>query len=334
MRTRTAMISVIALLTAALALPATAQDDPGPAAPAQISVVHGVPEAVVDVYVDGGLALEDFEPGTVTDPIELPAGTYDLAVYLADADPAADDPVTAAEDVEVPAGVNASVVAHLTADGAPTLSVFVNDTSSVDHEIASVAVRHTAAAPAVDVLVDGAAAITELSNPDETVAELAEGTYEVAVVPAGGGADDAVIGPLDLTVPGDTLTIVYAVYALEDGSLTALTQSVPLGVDGPPAEPTREIGRVAGDSRIDTAIAVSQRAFPDGADVVYLARQDESADALAAGVLTDGPIMLVPNCGQLPAQVGEEIDRLDPDEVLALGGELAVCDSLLEAAAS
>ncbi|MEE8603396.1 DUF4397 domain-containing protein [Euzebya tangerina] len=322
---------LVAVLTAALAIPAIAQEDET----SQVSVVHGIPDATVDVYVNGDLTLEDFEPGTVTDELTLPADDYDLAVFAAGADPESDDPVVSADDVAVPGGINASIVANLDADGAPALNVFVNDMSTIDHLQARVAVRHVAAAPAVDVFVDGAATFEDLTNPNEATAEVPEGTYEIAVAVADSPVSEAVIGPVDLDFPGDTLSVVYAIGSAADGTLDALVQTVALGTDGPTDPPTgaRETSRLAGDSRIDTAIAISQRQFADGSDVVYLARQDAFADALAGGVLTDGPILLVPNCGQLPAQVGEEINRLEAGDVIALGGTLAICDSILEQAA-
>ena len=322
-------------------LDAAAEPTPDPTEPetSQVSVVHAIPGAVVDVYINGALALEDFEPGTVTDELTLPAGEYDLSVFPADADTTSTGAIAQAEDVSVPAGINASIVANLTAEGEPTLNVFVNDTSAVDHTEARVTVRHTAAAPAVDVFVDGAATFEDLTNPNEATAVIPEGTYEIAVSVADTPVEDAVIGPVDLDFPGDTLSIVYAIGSAADGTLGAVVQTVALGTDGPgpdPTEPTEErsTSRLAGDSRIDTAIAISNRAFPDGSGTVYLARQDQFADALAGGVLTDGPILLVPNCGQLPEQVGEEINRLEADDVIALGGTLAICDSILEQAAA
>ena len=52
----------------------------------------------------------------------------------------------------------------------------------------------------------------------------------------------------------------------------------------------------------------------------------------AGGTLTDGPILLVPTC-ELPAVVADELARLHPGEVIALGGPAAVCDDVLTAAA-
>ena len=65
--------------------------------------------------------------------------------------------------MEVPAGANATVVAHLDADGNPTLTPFVNDTSATGPGEARLTVRHTAAAPGLRSRrsggVSGAAAV-------------------------------------------------------------------------------------------------------------------------------------------------------------------------------
>lgn len=94
----------------------------------------------------------------------------------------------------------------------------------------------------------------------------------------------------------------------------------------------REEGRVWGADRISTAIAISNRGFPQGASTAYLADAEGFADALAAGSLVDGPVLLVPRCGELPGIVVAEIDRLDPQQVLALGGVAGVSDQILRQA--
>lgn len=97
------------------------------------------------------------------------------------------------------------------------------------------------------------------------------------------------------------------------------------------AQSSRTLDRVAGNDRFSTAVAISQRAFPDGAAEVYLARADSFADALAGSSLTDdGPILLVPKCAQVPKVVLDEVDRLNPVSVVALGGEGAVCQAVLD----
>lgn len=95
-----------------------------------------------------------------------------------------------------------------------------------------------------------------------------------------------------------------------------------------------QAARISGTDRIETSVAISEQAHPDGANRVYLARADVFADALAAGPLTGGPVLLVPGCGDLPPATAAEIERLDPERVTALGGDGAVCDALLSAAAA
>jgi putative cell wall-binding protein len=95
------------------------------------------------------------------------------------------------------------------------------------------------------------------------------------------------------------------------------------------AAQNRTTSRLAGDNRYLTAIQISRHEFGRGADEVYLARGDLFADAVAGGVLTNGPILLVPSCGALPTAVRDEIRRVDPDRVVALGGTSAVCAQML-----
>ena len=96
----------------------------------QVSILHGVPGATVDVYANGEALLKNFKPGTLTDPQSLPADTYDLKVVKA-GDGADGDAVIEANNVKVPGGANITVVAHLNEDGDPTLTPFVNDVSKI-----------------------------------------------------------------------------------------------------------------------------------------------------------------------------------------------------------
>ena len=102
-----------------------------------------------------------------------------------------------------------------------------------------------------------------------------------------------------------------------------------------PAQTSPTLSRISGADRYATSAEISAHQFPDPASVssVYVARGDLYADALAAGALMDGPVLLVPRCDGVPASVAAEIARLDPAEVVALGGTSAVCTSTLQAAA-
>ncbi|MBM6402279.1 DUF4397 domain-containing protein [Phycicoccus sonneratiae] len=216
--------------TAALSLPLVLSTPASAADDASVVVVHGVPGLTVDVYgsaddsysADEAL-LQDFEPGTVTDPVSLPGGTYNLAVFPAGGDPSG-DPAIEATGVEVPAGANISVVAHLNADGDPVLTPFVNDVDPVAAGEARIVVRHTAAAPAVDILAGGEPVFTGLTNPNEDSADLPTGSVSAAVALA--GTTDPVIGPADLDLAEGTSTIVYAYGSAEDDTLALAVQTI------------------------------------------------------------------------------------------------------------
>jgi len=105
------------------ALPASAAD------PAEVYVVHGIPGLPVDVYVNGALTLDDFQPETVAGPLDLPAGSYEIAITAADAADASAPVLTATADVA--AGNSYSLVAHLDADGNPTVTPYANDISTI-----------------------------------------------------------------------------------------------------------------------------------------------------------------------------------------------------------
>ena len=190
---------------------------------AQVSILHGVPGATVDVYANGNPLLKNFKPGTLTDPQSLPAGSYDLKVVKA-GDGADGDAVIKADNVKVPGGANITVVAHLNEDGDPSLTPFVNDVSKIPAGKARITVRHTAAAPAVDVRAGGDPVFTNLSNPDEKSAEVDAGTVKADVVLK--GTDDVVIGPASLNLAEGTSTIVYAWGSAEDDNLKLAVQTV------------------------------------------------------------------------------------------------------------
>lgn len=226
-RTTTFALFAGVTATTALAIPPAMADEHE----ATVSVLHAVPGLTVDVYVNGEEAIADFTPGTLTDPMMLPAGSYDIEVYADGDTPDSAEPALSAPGLDVPAGANLTLAAHLDADGAPMLSAFVNDTSTTAAGDARLTVRHTAAAPAVDVRAGGTPVIEGLSNPDEQVLDLAAGTVSADVVLA--GSEDVVLGPADLNLPEGTNSIVYAWGSAADGNLDLAVQVID-GLHGAP----------------------------------------------------------------------------------------------------
>lgn len=160
---------------------------------AAIYVVHGIngtdigaAEALpVDVVVNGGCALRGLTFRQIAGPLSLPAGSYNIEVRLANAAAPCTGPVAiSAAGVPVTARANASIVAHLSSSGAPTASVFSNETTT-RHGRARLTARHTAAFGAVDILVDRRVAFAGVTNGQQGSAELRPGRHLVAINPAG-----------------------------------------------------------------------------------------------------------------------------------------------------
>ncbi|MCU1536143.1 MAG: hypothetical protein JWP82_494 [Humibacillus sp.] len=238
---RIAAVASLALAPVAFAAPAHAAD-------ASVSILHAVPGATVDVYANGKALLKNFKPGTLTDPVMLAPGTYDLKVTAAGAGEMG-KAVIEAKGVTVPADANITVVAHLDASGKPALTPYVNDTSAVPAGKARLTVRHDAAAPAVDVRANGAVALKGLTNPNEAKATVDAGTISADVVLA--GTDTVAIGPAKVTLKEGTNTIVYAWGSAADKNLMLATQvvsgmhSAPGGVPAGGGSDSSQAGRYA-----------------------------------------------------------------------------------------
>lgn len=194
---------------------------------ATVTVFHGIPGTPVDVYADGEELLSDFQPGALTEPLELPAKSYDIEVFAAGTSPSSGEPVVE-KQVEVAGGANATVVANLTESGQPALNAYENDVSPVSEGKSRLTVRHVAAAPAVDVRADGKALFKGLKNPGESSAEAPAGTVNADVTLA--DTDDVVIGPAELTLADGASTVVYAWGSAEDDNLALKVQK--LGSNG------------------------------------------------------------------------------------------------------
>ena len=226
------MATVVAgtMLAAGIAAPANALT----AGNAELSVLHGIPDLTVDVYVNGELTLDDFAPGDLAGPLTLAPGTYAVAITAADAADAS-APVLGPIDLPLEAGTSYTAVAHLAADGTPTASLFTNDISENADGEGRLTVRHTAAAPAVDIWVDGAVLFPGLENPAEVMGDVPAATYSAAVAVA--GTETVVLGPADVAIEAGINTIVYAWGSAEAGNLALAIQSVPT-VEPVEAEPT------------------------------------------------------------------------------------------------
>jgi len=87
-----------------------------------------------------------------------------------------------------------------------------------------------------------------------------------------------------------------------------------------------DITRLSGNDRINTALDIARQAFPTGTDNVIIARADDFPDALAGAPLAyklHAPIFLT-HSDQLPLEVYQGIQDLEPKKIFILGGVGAV----------
>lgn len=130
------------------------------------------------------------------------------------------------------------------------------------------------------------------------------------------------------------------VAAITDAATASEVAVSPLG-DAHPATEISQVGaleviRYAGAERTETAAAIAGDRTLGGAEfddhTVLLARSDVFADSLTGGYLAgahDAPILLTPS-DELSAATREELDAIDPDNVIVLGGEAAVSQDVAE----
>ena len=243
---------------------------------ADLSVLHGIPDTPVDVYVNGELTLDDFQPGDLAGPLDLPAGDYAVALTATDA---ADDsaPILGPATLTLEAGKSYTATANLDEAGAPALNLFTNDIATTAAGQGRLTVRHVAAAPAVDILAGGAPVIQGLVNPDEATLDLPVGTVSAAVALA--GTTEPVIGPADVAIQDGVLTIVYAWGSAADGNLALAVQTMTVGHTAPGGVPSGTAGYAAERDAMNQAFWIIGFAFAAAAASVgvVVARRSRAA---------------------------------------------------------
>ncbi len=211
-----AVAALILAVGVLLAPPASAQND------AIIMLIHGIPDANVDIVVDGSVVLENFAFGDVEDLSAFSGQTLKgVTVKLAGTGTATIE----VGDLAMPTTGNYSIVAHLDSIGNATLTVFENDTSTIAPGAGRLVIRHTAAAPAVDVLANGAVAFSDVTNGTGAQADLPADTIAASLVPTG-ETEPVLIGPTDAAVTEGESLVVYAVGSIDDDTLAVLSQRI------------------------------------------------------------------------------------------------------------
>ena len=196
---------------------------------AQVQIVHNSPYPVVDVYVDGALALEDVPYRASTGLVDLPVST-EVGIAPADGDVIATFPFELAEN-----GTYVVVASGIVGDDTHPFNLLASTlaTAAVDNDHFALKVMHGVTdAPAVDIYADGTLLVENLAYGDfQGYLQVPVGDYTLDIT--GHGSTDPVASfSAPLSSFGGGSGIVYASGFLapaETDSAFALVLTTPNG---------------------------------------------------------------------------------------------------------
>jgi len=185
-------------------------DTDDPEADSSLRVAHLSPDAPnVDVYVDGDAVLEDVPFRTVSDYLDLPAGSYDVKITAA-GDP---DTVVFDEAVELSAGAfTAAALGELADENQPFgVELYEDDRSDPGSDARVTLVHASPDAPNVDVTVGGDPLFEDVPFGAAGTVEVPAGDYKLQVRPATEDNDGDVVDTFKFPAEAGTVYTAFAV---------------------------------------------------------------------------------------------------------------------------
>ena len=234
---------------------------------AHVVLLHGLQGVVADVYLDGALVFQAFQPERVTDPLDIPAGPHRVDIRPTGA-PATSQPALS-QQVTLGADQHLSAIAHLDPQRTPRLTIFENVGGTPPPGDGRIVVRNVAVTPAVDASVDGAVVATALASGAEATTPVDPGARTLAVrATDGSGALPSHV----ITTAVGTDMYVYVIGEVNAANVSLLAQTVTTaqpvptlvssGSDGLATRPAFPVGWVllgAVLSGVGIAVLVRQR---------------------------------------------------------------------------
>ncbi len=167
--------------------PPTASPTTSPAAVSTqaIRVVHAVPGAVVDVYINGLASLRGVEYGSVSDPLNLIPGPYDIDVRGSNSSTT----IVSLRGIVVTPSMSADIAAFVGRTGDVVLGLFVNlgsalgNSDCISENQGRLLARHVAPIGPVSLSVNGTMLISNLVSSQQGTAIVPSGTHSVSVDP-------------------------------------------------------------------------------------------------------------------------------------------------------
>jgi len=251
-------LAALALGAVVVAAPTASAQDAGTA---DLVIVHGLRGFTADLYVDGKLLINTFQPERSTDPMAVPAGSH--LVEIRESGTGADTTPALTATIDLAAGNRYDAVAHVDQAGAPTLSLFLDDVSPLPPGQARAVVRNTAATGPIDVRFGPTAAAAALANGAGSTTLLPAGVYELAV--SATGTPTPITPTRNVTYPEGTATFMYLIGSSQAQTLDWLAvqatglQSVPTKVptgDGSVTQAPTESNGTGGEAIGLGAVAV------------------------------------------------------------------------------
>lgn len=259
-------VSLVGLLVLSLVLASfgPAQAAQGSSKNANVYVIHGINgmdlgaamELPVDIFVGGvGCALTAFPFRQVAGPVALPAGTYNIQISLANPSNPCSNAAVIAGDFSFDAGATYTVIAHLTAAGAPTASQFTNDVSYTGRGKTRVSLSHAAFAPEVDIYLRSnhvSQTLEDVPNGAFAALSLRPGRYSVALKLA--NTDTTVLGPANFIFKPGISYFNFVVGSAANGLYVVSydVRTFPTKIDGKPgAKPGGQSGNLPKSMRMD-----------------------------------------------------------------------------------
>ncbi len=230
-----------------------------PADDAGLELLHGLPAPSVDVYTNGQLLVEGFEPGQIAGPLNLLDGEYEFALFAATDDAAAsqsdrDDTALVSGDLIVD-GKPATLVVAADAEGLPAVVRFAEDLRPTAAGDGRITIRNpTEVAVIVGITpISGGESISEGLGPRATVsADLAAGDLQIQIEDQSGAV---LIVTIVSNPEGNLTTGTFLIGA--DGEGRLLLQRIS-GLESPPdGIPTGDSGLLPGPETPYTGLALA-----------------------------------------------------------------------------
>ena len=187
-----------------------------------VMIVHGLPGFTADIYVDGELLLDGFEPTSTAGPLRVAPGSYEVDIREVGAP--ADSPPVLSAVLRVSERSNISIVAHLTRAGDPTLSMFRNSFERLSAGRSLLQVRNVAAAPPLSVQLDDRRVKEALREGSEWGIVTAPGRHMIAFESR--TANHVLIPSTGIRLVEGVAQIVYVVGSADGDNLDLMLQSV------------------------------------------------------------------------------------------------------------